>query len=226
MLALRTASTHNDIALHFRSAGLIDNKEYDTMKHISSQVRSLVTDTLKTNNKRGRANDDKRGFFQSLILGAASTPPDDNTSKTNGPSLLSQIKQIGLPISTGRRMFMREQQRRRAIRNGVSSVNYSKVLSRKGFWLKIDAHIRKKVDSWIRSHHHVVHSPIAQDTVLVLDLESSKLVRKNKLLLQCSVRELHSDLYTPNIGLGDQVRDNNGNPLISDTMFWSLLLSL
>ena len=68
VLALRTASTHNDIALHFRSAGLIDNKEYDTMKHISSQVRSLVTDTLKTNNKRGRANDDKRFFFNLLFL--------------------------------------------------------------------------------------------------------------------------------------------------------------
>ena len=79
------------------------------------------------------------------------------------------------------------------------------------------------MDHWIRSHHHVVHSPIARDTVLVLDFESNQLVRKNKLLLQCSVRELHRNLYNPKIGLADQVRKYNGTPLVSDTMFRTLL---
>ena len=101
--------------------------------------------------------------------------------------------------------------------------NFSKVESRRGFWSKIDMKTRLSVDRWIRNHHHVVHSPIARDTLLVLDFQSNKIVRKNKLLLQCPVRELHSDLYSPIIGLGNTVRDKKGKHLISDTMFRTLL---
>ena len=44
-----------------------------------------------------------------------------------------------------------------------------------------------------------------------------------KLLLQCSVRELHNDLYCPILGLGNKVTDDNGDRLVSDTMFRSIL---
>ena len=37
------------------------------------------------------------------------------------------------------------------------------------------------------------------------------------------VRELHNDLYCPTMGLGDLVIDEDGNPLISDTVFCALL---
>ena len=79
---------------------------------------------------------------------------------------------------------------------------------------------------WIRKHHHVIHSPIARDSLLVPDPDNKgKLIRKSRLLLQCSVRrELYSDLYKPDIGLGDDVRDKDGKPLISDTMMRALLL--
>ena len=120
-------------------------------------------------------------------------------------------------------MFRRQQQKRKMIRNGTMVHNFSKVESRRGFWSKIDMKTRLSVDGWIRNHHHVVHSPIVRDTLLVLDFQSNKIVRKNKLLLQCPVRELHSDLYSPIIGLGNTVRDKKGKHLISDTMFRTLL---
>ena len=83
---------------------------------------------------------------------------------------------------------------------------------------------RKRIVKWIRNHHHVIHSPIAKDTVEVFDPITKTRVRKSKLLLQCSVRELLSDLYKPvGVGLGDYVRDENGNPIISDTVFRALL---
>ena len=83
---------------------------------------------------------------------------------------------------------------------------------------------RKRIIKWIRNHHHVIHSPIAKDTVEVFDPIIKTRVRKSKLLLQCSVRELHSDLYKPDgVGLGEYVRDEKGNPLISDTVFRALL---
>ena len=57
----------------------------------------------------------------------------------------------------------------------------------------------------MRHHHLVVHSPNNNDTlkIKVLDEDDGKMkvVLKNKIILQCSVRELYNDLYTPGIGL-------------------------
>ena len=70
----------------------------------------------------------------------------------------------------------------------------------------------------------VIHSPLARDSVRVPDPSNPKLrIRKNKLLLQCSIREMHKDLYNPEIGLDDMVLDDEGKPLISDTMMRALL---
>ena len=96
--------------------------------------------------------------------------------------------------------------------------------SRKGFWQKVPYELRQRIDWWVRSHHYVIHSPIAKDTLKVPDqLIKGKFIRKLKLILQCSVRELHGDLYKPDIGLGDNVLDDNKKPLVSDTMFRMLL---
>ena len=41
----------------------------------------------------------------------------------------------------------------------------------------------------------VIHSPITDDTILVIDeLKGKKTKRVDKLLLSCLVRELHNDL--------------------------------
>ena len=90
----------------------------------------------------------------------------------------------------------------------------------------MDDTLRKKIDDFVRGHHHVIHSPISRDTLLVPnpDKDGDKFIRKSKLLLQCSIRELHSDMYKPpSVGLGDLVRDSDGNRLVSDTVFRSLL---
>ena len=114
-----------------------------------------------------------------------------------------------------------------AIREGIEISDWSRVKSRKGFWTMVSVELRAKILSWIYSHHHVIHSPIARDTLWVTNPNNpwGDKIQKNKLLLQCSVRELHSDLYKPTgIGLGDLVRDENGKPLISDTVFRDYLV--
>ena len=78
---------------------------------------------------------------------------------------------------------------------------------------------------FIRDHHHVIHSPIARDTIRIPDLnKQGKWIRKNKLLLQCSVRELFNDLYSKQYGLGDEVLlDDDNNKIISETLLRALL---
>ena len=67
-------------------------------------------------------------------------------------------------------------------------------------------------------------SPIARDTVLVNDPDNpGSFVRKSKLILQCSIADLHGDLYSPTTGLVNDVIDKDGKHLVSDTMFQGLL---
>ena len=116
----------------------------------------------------------------------------------------------------------RLQDQRRLIRQGAADSDWSLIVSRDGFWQKVSQELRAEIDKWIRDHPHVIHSPIAKDTVLVKDDSTGELVRKTKLILQCSIRELHCDLYKLGPGLRDKVVVEGSN-LVSDTMFRALL---
>ena len=67
-------------------------------------------------------------------------------------------------------------------------------------------------------------SPIARDTLLITDAESRVKRRVTKLLLECSMRQLHNELIaSPDDGdlLGTRHTDKN-DVIISDTMLRSL----
>ena len=84
--------------------------------------------------------------------------------------------------------------------------------------------MRTKIDAWIISNHHVLHSPISKDTQLIYNTASTgEFIRKSKLILQTSVRELLCDLYKEEIGMLQDVINKQGKRLISDTMFRALL---
>ena len=54
--------------------------------------------------------------------------------------------------------------------------------------------VHERVVEWIKKHHHVIHSPIAKDTIQVKNCKTVEWERKSKLLLQCSLAELLSNL--------------------------------
>ena len=67
-------------------------------------------------------------------------------------------------------------------------------------------------------------SSIARDTLLITDAESGVKCRVPKLLLECSMQQLHNELITsPNYGglLGSRYADKN-DVIISGTMLRSL----
>ena len=67
-------------------------------------------------------------------------------------------------------------------------------------------------------------SPIARDTLIITYAESRVKRRVPKLLLECSIRQLHNDIIaSPDDGglLGDRHADTN-DVIISDTMLSSL----
>ena len=71
---------------------------------------------------------------------------------------------------------------------------------------------------------NVLESPIARDTLLITDAESRVKRRVPKLLLECSMRQLHNELIaSPDYGglLGAIHADTN-DVIISDTVLLSL----
>ena len=73
---------------------------------------------------------------------------------------------------------------------------------------------------YIINHPNVIHSPIMNDTILVKDAtDSSKKIKKNKLLLQTSVRKLHSDL----IADVPECTSSDGKVIVSDTKLRALI---
>ena len=75
VLALRKASTHHRERHIFKSAGLIDSREYGLMNYVIDQMKILTQVARRIDNKKGRSNDDKRGMLNSLALAFATTPP-------------------------------------------------------------------------------------------------------------------------------------------------------
>ena len=98
------------------------------------------------------------------------------------------------------------------------------MVSRVGFWCKLSIEQRNQIVAWIRSHPHVIFSPIARYTVLLNDPDNpGSFIRKSKLIIKCSIVKLHGDLYYPTMGLGNDVVEKDGKHIVSDTMFRVLL---
>ena len=59
---------------------------------------------------------------------------------------------------------------------------------------KVSKALRKKLVEWIMKNSNVRDSPIARDTLLITDAESGLKRRVPKLLLKCSMQQLHNEL--------------------------------
>ena len=68
-------------------------------------METLIKLARTTNKKKGRVNNDKRGFVKAILLAVATTPTrDDNNNNNNRkkpPSMRSRLKLLGIPNSSG-----------------------------------------------------------------------------------------------------------------------------
>ena len=64
--------------------------------------------------------------------------------------------------------------------------NYVNIFSGKLFY---------ELDDWVENHPHVIHSPNVSDSLFVKI--NGTLIKKQKRLLQMSVREMHNDMILP-----------------------------
>ena len=106
VLALRKFSTHHCARHIFKSVGLTNSREYGSMKYVINQMKSLTQVARRIDNKKVRANDDKRGMLNSLELAFSTTPPmetetpNDLARKKHKPSGRAIPNLFGVPVMT------------------------------------------------------------------------------------------------------------------------------
>ena len=86
--------------------------------------------------------------------------------------------------------------------------------------------MRKEIVYWIMKNSNVCQSPINRDNLLITDADSKEKSRVPKLLLECSMRQLHNELIaSPDDGvlLGSRHAETD-DMIISDTVLRSLAL--
>ena len=74
VLALREASTHPQARVLFKSAGLIDCDDVDTLKHMVSQSDKLIGSVMKKELSQGRVSNERQRIVDSLLLSIVDTP--------------------------------------------------------------------------------------------------------------------------------------------------------
>eukprot|EP00978_Attheya_sp_CCMP212_P035056 scaffold150474_cov61-Attheya_sp.AAC.1 len=83
----------------------------------------------------------------------------------------------------------------------------------------------QKVVAWVLRNGNVRESPIVRDTLLIDEHGNGVRTRVPKLLLECSVRELHNTLISPTSEGGlEEAKDRvTGEVIISDTMLRNIM---
>ena len=219
VLALREALLNFHVRIVAKSAGVIDNSLFDVYEHIINNMSKVISRATKTTSLNGRTNDDKRSLVESVVTSTMEPRGAQERGKSN-PTKVALAKVLGINCQTYRRIVNKVQCKCDALEIGDESTVYSQVIKRKS-WTKISEELKQNVYNYIRNEHpHVVRSPLANDMVTVKDPEDcTKFIKVPKLLLQVSIRELHTDVIENVEGATDPA----GNPVISDTKLREIL---
>lgn len=229
-LSLHSASVHPELRAVAKTAGFCfpdsETKAASTASFHLEQLRKIVKDVSTTASTKGRTNDDKAAFLENIITALA----PDGTSAAETPSILSTSKLLGLSRSTTRRKLATASKKRKLLlandNEGEKEVMWSRPLKKRKGFTKITQDVRDALCTWVKSHPNVIHSPIANDTILVPVSGQVEKQRVGKLLLEIPIRELHNMMIcTQEEGGLPEARDVNNKVIISDTMLRNILRS-
>lgn len=219
-LALHSASLHPSVRGVAKTAGFLGSKLDKTEAYHWHQIRAIVKEASSTATKSGRVNADKSLFLENLLTAIA----PDSTTDTVTPSITNTSKALGIPMSTvGQKLKAASKKRDSLILDG-DSAKWSRPSKRRRGFTKVTPTVRAAVSDWVKNHPNVIHSPIANDTLLVKVLGEEQKRRVGKLLLEIPVRELHCLMMaTLEEGGLAMARDENGKSIISDTTLRNII---
>ena len=121
----------------------------------------------------------------SAALSRPTSSPSPPREGQRVPSKRAQERATGLPRETARRGLEAAAVKRAKMTKKEEGVSWSQVKARKGH-RKVTEAVRAALHEWILNHARVVNSPIAKDTLLVVNRETKQRERVGKLLCCCS----------------------------------------
>jgi hypothetical protein len=222
--ALSIALNHKDISPIITKTGAIVPQEYAGVLQQYKQKKKMIADATSVGDKRKLSEDKITFITTSLVVGVHS--PSKIISKKESKQELEIIRSIyncSLPTAyTKRRALVSKRGKLKSNINNKDvkwSVKPCIVRTK-----KVSDKLRLELTKWILKNANVRQSPIARDTLLIRDTLTQESRRVPKLLLECSMRQLHNELIAPpeDGGLvGARHKDTN-EVVISDTMLRSL----
>jgi hypothetical protein len=176
----------------------------------------------QSNGNCRKQTEDRKAFITTTLVSMVSSPGKRATKHE-----LDGIQSI---LGCSRNTAQRTRHRVSAKRARLQSVQDDKTVK----WAvkprivrkkKVDDTLIQKVVDWILRNSNIRESPIVRDTLLVDDDGDGVKTRVPKLLLECSVRELHNELIAPTSEGGlEEAKDRvTGEVIISDTMLRSIM---
>ena len=227
--ALQDALEHPRLRKRARMAGYRPSEEVQVALFQQQQAARMVARASETAKPRGVADADSRSFVESYDVATAASPSKGGaTSGAKRPSRNAIARASGRPLSTSKRRQRAAEAKRVKLTAREKGISWSQVRARKGF-RKVTETMRQALHQWILDHPRVVQSPIANETIKVLNLETGLKERATKLLREVSLRELHNDLIELSVEKGGkggglpEARAEDGKILISATAMRYLL---
>ena len=109
VFALREASVNPKARLYFKSAGLIDCKELETLKDLISNCDKFLERTLKTKSGKGHVSNEQSKMANALFVAFLDSPQDldsDDEQRKDSPSKRQRLSLLpSVPTSTSQLKF-------------------------------------------------------------------------------------------------------------------------
>jgi hypothetical protein len=191
--ALRDAANHPLLRGIVRAAELVPPSDAEVALFHQEQLRKMLARAQGDTAAGGRLSNDRAGFREASLTAAAASP---NAGKA--PSRRKRAASLGVDASS----LKAAEAKRAKLTAGDRGALWSSIATRRGH-THITAELRRTILLWLLAHDHVKRSPIARDTLLVLNPETKQKERVEKLLLEAPVRELYNDLIAPGTGLAE-----------------------
>jgi hypothetical protein len=204
--------------------GAIVPRQFASALHQQAQKTKLLKCATSIGSKR-KQTDDRQSFVNVSILSVlnSSNSPSKNKNKHEVHGV-QQLLQCSMSTAYRRRKALSTKRAHLIAESTNTDVKWS-VKPRAIRVKKVSKELRARLVQWILKNPNVRQSPITRDTLLIKDVETGVKRRVPKLLLECSMRQLHNELIaTPDKGglLGARHEETN-DVIISDTMLRSLV---
>ena len=167
------------------------------------QRRNVINILADARNTKGRTDNVRSQFIDSLLVALSATPNDSKEY-----SLTQQANSLGLKKTAGIRLLKKASKKRKAIEGTGDYRQLQTKYKRKS---RYSDSFLKSLSEWATNHPFVRVSPIANDTLLING------TRVPKLLRECPIREMHNDMTKEPTDGGLPGSTMDSKPILSDT---------